>query len=223
MFDIVRLSLSYRARASLIYLPAVGSTLVARLLLQGPAHSFTSCQLLVKGCTLSLDEPLRLSLLKKSVVRITDRPDMTSAVYRGRKSKNQTKQQICILLERNRINIIKQIYTITLTCFPILKLKLLTIIVTKNGYQIFFFLHTFSCHRLNLTNVTFRYSAVPPIFLTKNFSLTMHVIKYLIALLLMFYVTFIKLFTNIDKSTILSNFNLFCCKTSCLLICQAHC
>ena len=32
-----------------------------------------------------------------SVVRITDRPDMTSAVYRGRKASNQNKKKILII------------------------------------------------------------------------------------------------------------------------------
>ena len=49
----------------------------------GPAHSFTSCQVLVKGSAQSSGLQLRLSLPRKSVIRITDRPDMTSAVYRG--------------------------------------------------------------------------------------------------------------------------------------------
>ena len=39
-----------------------------------------SCQLLAKG---------GLSLPRKSVVRLTDRPDMTLDVYRGRKTTNQ--------------------------------------------------------------------------------------------------------------------------------------
>ena len=34
-----------------------------------------------------------LSLPRKSVVRLTDRPDMTLAVYRGRKTTNQQNQQ----------------------------------------------------------------------------------------------------------------------------------
>ena len=35
----------------------------------------------------------RLSLPRKSVVRLTDRPDMTLDVYRGRKTTNQ--QHVC--------------------------------------------------------------------------------------------------------------------------------
>ena len=35
-----------------------------------------------------------LSLPRKSVVRLTDRPDMTLDVYRGRKTTNQIKNQI---------------------------------------------------------------------------------------------------------------------------------
>ena len=37
-----------------------------------------------------------LSLPRKSVVRLTDRPDMTLDVYRGRKTTNQQQQQINI-------------------------------------------------------------------------------------------------------------------------------
>ena len=37
-----------------------------------------------------------LSLPRKSVVRLTDRPDMTSDVYRGRKTTNQRNQQVFI-------------------------------------------------------------------------------------------------------------------------------
>ena len=43
-------------------------------------HSFTSCQLLVKGWALSIGEPFRLRIPRKLiiVVRISDRPDMAS-------------------------------------------------------------------------------------------------------------------------------------------------
>ena len=36
-----------------------------------------------------------LSLPRKSVVRLTDRPDMTLVVYRGRKTTMQQQQQSC--------------------------------------------------------------------------------------------------------------------------------
>ena len=36
-----------------------------------------------------------LSLPRKSVVRLTDRPDMTLDVYRGRKTTNQQQQHGC--------------------------------------------------------------------------------------------------------------------------------
>ena len=36
-----------------------------------------------------------LSLPRKSVVRLTDRPDMTLDVYRGRKTTTQQQQQYC--------------------------------------------------------------------------------------------------------------------------------
>ena len=38
-----------------------------------------------------------LSLPRKSVVRLTDRPDMTLDVYRGRKTTMQQQQQLSIL------------------------------------------------------------------------------------------------------------------------------
>ena len=51
-----------------------------------------SCQLLAKVCAQVLVKRLGgLSLCRKSVVRLTDRPDMTLDVYRGRKT---TIQQI---------------------------------------------------------------------------------------------------------------------------------
>ena len=37
-----------------------------------------------------------LSLPRKSVVRLTDRPDMTLDVYRGRKTTNQQQQHITV-------------------------------------------------------------------------------------------------------------------------------
>ena len=39
-----------------------------------------------------------LSLPRKSVVRLTDRPDMTLDVYRGRKTTMQQQQQLILLL-----------------------------------------------------------------------------------------------------------------------------
>ena len=49
-----------------------------------------SCQLLAKVCARSLKG---LSLPRKSVVRLTDRPNMTLDVYRGRKTTVQQQQQ----------------------------------------------------------------------------------------------------------------------------------
>ena len=40
-----------------------------------------------------------LSLPRKSVVRLTDRPDMTLDVYRGRKTTMQQQQQIFLFIE----------------------------------------------------------------------------------------------------------------------------
>ena len=49
-----------------------------------------SCQLLAKVCARSTGYRLGgLSLPRKSVVRLTDRPDMTLDVYRGRKTTMQ--------------------------------------------------------------------------------------------------------------------------------------
>ena len=44
-----------------------------------------------------------LSLPRKSVVRLTDRPDMTLDVYRGRKTTNQQQQQLITCTEFNYI------------------------------------------------------------------------------------------------------------------------
>ena len=53
-----------------------------------------SCQLLAKVLHEVLVNRLRgLSLPRKSVVRLTDRPDMTLDVYRGRKTTIQQQQQ----------------------------------------------------------------------------------------------------------------------------------
>ena len=52
-----------------------------------------SCQLLVKVCARSTGNRLGgLSLPRKSVVRLTDRPDMTLDAYRGRKATMQQQQ-----------------------------------------------------------------------------------------------------------------------------------
>ena len=44
-----------------------------------------------------------LSLPRKSVVRLTDRPDMTLDVYRGRKTTMQQQQQ-CNIIPRYHVN-----------------------------------------------------------------------------------------------------------------------
>ena len=52
-----------------------------------------SCQLLAKVCARCVFNRLGgLSLPRKSVVRLTDRPDMTLDVYRGRKTTMQQQQ-----------------------------------------------------------------------------------------------------------------------------------
>ena len=57
-----------------------------------------SCQLLAKVCARSTVNHLGgLSLPRKSVVRLTDHPDMTLDVYRGCKTTMQQQQQISIL------------------------------------------------------------------------------------------------------------------------------
>ena len=44
-----------------------------------------------------------LSLPRKSVVRLTDRPDMTLDVYRGRKTTMQQKQQVTLKALKTKI------------------------------------------------------------------------------------------------------------------------
>ena len=44
---------------------------------------------MVKDCTLNTDKLSPGGLHRNGVVRINDRPDMASAVYRGRKTTNQ--------------------------------------------------------------------------------------------------------------------------------------
>ena len=48
------------------------------------------CQLMAKRCALSTGNLPRGGLPRNSVDRITDRPDMTLAVYHGRKASTQT-------------------------------------------------------------------------------------------------------------------------------------
>ena len=48
------------------------------------------CQLMAKRCELSTGNLLRGGLPRNSVNRITDRPDMTTAVNRGRKASTHT-------------------------------------------------------------------------------------------------------------------------------------
>ena len=45
-----------------------------------------------------------LSLPRKSVVRLTDRPDMTLDVYRGRKTSMQQQQQQCTRRLKKSLN-----------------------------------------------------------------------------------------------------------------------
>ena len=49
------------------------------------------CQLMAKRCALSTSNLLRGGLPRNSVDRIADSPDMSSAVYRGRKATTQIK------------------------------------------------------------------------------------------------------------------------------------
>ena len=48
---------------------------------------------MVKECRLSSGKLPLGGLLRTSVVRMTDRPNMASAVYRGRKATSQTNKQ----------------------------------------------------------------------------------------------------------------------------------
>ena len=61
-----------------------------------------------------------LSLPRKSVVRLTDRPDMTLDVYRGRKATMQQQQSTqieCILLNLLSIKTLIRILVIPEVCF----------------------------------------------------------------------------------------------------------
>ena len=51
------------------------------------------CQLMAKRCAFSTGNLLRGGLPRNSVDRITDRPNMTSAVYHGCKASTQTKNK----------------------------------------------------------------------------------------------------------------------------------
>ena len=54
---------------------------------------------MVKICALSTGNLLRGGLPRNSVDRITDRPDMTSDVYRGRKASTQTKLKSRVMIK----------------------------------------------------------------------------------------------------------------------------
>ena len=51
-----------------------------------------------------------LSLPRKSVVRLTDRPDMTLDVYRGRKTTMKQQQQGTSIVNRNIDGALKSLY-----------------------------------------------------------------------------------------------------------------
>ena len=55
-------------------------------------------QLMAKECALSTGYLPRGGLPRNSVDRITDRPDMTSVVDRGRKASTQTKQKKNVMM-----------------------------------------------------------------------------------------------------------------------------
>ena len=64
------------------------------------------------GCALSTGYLLRGGLPRNSVGRITDRPDMTSAVDRGRKTSTQTNKQkalyvLCVKFNYRRLRFIE--------------------------------------------------------------------------------------------------------------------
>ena len=59
-----------------------------------------------------------LSLPRKSVVRLTDRPDMTFDVYRGRKTTMQQQQQLLSKGEPIRIGQVTLIFFLTWLCPP---------------------------------------------------------------------------------------------------------
>ena len=60
---------------------------------------------MAKGCALSTGYLPRGCLPRNSVDRITDRPDMTSAVDRGRKASTQAKQNIIKAVLMSTLNL----------------------------------------------------------------------------------------------------------------------
>ena len=52
-----------------------------------------------------------LSLPRKSVVRLTDRPDMTLDVYRGRKTTKQSKKKKAKVKNLSTVNLIQVIHS----------------------------------------------------------------------------------------------------------------
>ena len=56
---------------------------------------------MAKRCALSTGNLLRGGLPRNSMDRITDRPDMTSAVYRGRKASTQTNKTFVYMCINN--------------------------------------------------------------------------------------------------------------------------
>ena len=65
------------------------------------SHLFkkSSCSLMAKECTLTTSKMPPGGLPRNTMFRITDRPDMTSAVYRGRKALNQKNQKSTVSAE----------------------------------------------------------------------------------------------------------------------------
>ena len=62
---------------------------------------------MTKGCALSTGCLHRGGLPRNSVDRITDRPDMTSAVDRGRKASTQTNKQYILLILVTRFSVLR--------------------------------------------------------------------------------------------------------------------
>ena len=52
---------------------------------------------------------IAVSLPRKRVVRLTDRPDMTLDVYRGRKTTNPIQQQTFLVVKESKFSVLGQI------------------------------------------------------------------------------------------------------------------
>ena len=73
---------------------------------------------MAERCALSTGNLLGGGLPRNSVDRITDRPDMTSAVYRGRKASTQTNIQSCDVICNNCLRMVMLLKCANFGIFP---------------------------------------------------------------------------------------------------------